>query len=167
MSGDKPYYNLAIPQPLNSFAQEKIGMIELDSLDGTAVVAHGSICVEDEFVFTSLNNDNVPSLGFKDSYTNISSTNVSLNGNIVFNNSSTSKVSSLSFNSSFLNISASNVSLNGNLVFNNVSTTSTLGVNYSEAVPTSALSWYQPGGLYLSPVNNTHGQVVYSLCVMR
>ena len=165
MSGDKPYYNLAIPQPLNSFAQEKIGMIELDSLDGTAVVAHGDICVEDGFSFTSLNNDNVPSLAFKDSYTNISSTNVSLNGNLVFNNSS--KVSSLSFNSSFLNISASNVSLNGNLVFNNVSTTSTLGVNYSEAVPTAALSWYQQGGLYLSPVNNTHGQVVYSLCVMR
>ena len=165
MSGDKPYYNLAIPQPLNSFAQEKIGMIELDSLDGTAVVAHGDICVEDGFSFTSLNNDNVPSLAFKDSYTNISSTNVSLNGSLVFNNSS--KVSSLSFNSSFLNISASNVSLNGNLVFSNVSTTSTLGVNYSEAVPTAALSWYQQGGLYLSPVNNTHGQVVYSLCVMR
>ena len=165
MSGDKPYYNLAIPQPLNSFAQEKIGMIELDSLDGTAVVAHGDICVEDGFSFTSMNNDNVPSLAFKDSYTNISSTNVSLNGSLVFNNSS--KVSSLSFNSSFLNISASNVSLNGNLVFNNVSTTSTLGVNYSEAVPTAALSWYQQGGLYLSPVNNTHGQVVYSLCVMR
>ena len=165
MSSDKPYYNLAIPQPLNSFAQEKIGMIELDSLDGTAVVAHGDICVEDGFSFTSMNNDNVPSLAFKDSYTNISSTNVSLNGNLVFNNSS--KVSSLSFNSSFLNISASNVSLNGNLVFSNVSTTSTLGVNYSEAVPTAALSWYQQGGLYLSPVNNTHGQVVYSLCVMR
>jgi len=165
MSGDKPYYNLAIPQPLNSFAQEKIGMIELDSLDGTAVVAHGDICVEDGFLFTSLNNDNVPSLSFKDSYTNISSTNVSLNGSLVFNNSSLT--SSLSFNSSFLNISASNVSLNGNLVFNNVSTTSMLGVNYSEAVPTSALSWYQPGGLYLSPVNNTHGQLVYSLCVMR
>ena len=165
MSSDKPYYNLAIPQPLNSFAQEKIGMIELDSLDGTAVVAHGDICVEDGFSFTSLNNDNVPSLAFKDSYTNISSTNVSLNGSLVFNNSN--KVSSLSFNSSFLNISASNVSLNGNLVFNNVSTTSTLGVNYSETVPTSALSWYQPGGLYLSPVNNTHGQLVYSLCVMR
>ena len=165
MSSDKPYYNLAIPQPLNSFAQEKIGMIELDSLDGTAVVAHGDICVEDGFSFTSMNNDNVPSLAFKDSYTNISSTNVSLNGNLVFNNSS--KVSSLSFNSSFLNISASNVSLNGNLVFNNVSTTSTLGVNYSEAVPTAALSWYQQGGLYLSPVNNTHGQLVYSLCVMR
>ena len=165
MSSDKPYYNLAIPQPLNSFAQEKIGMIELDSLDGTAVVAHGDICVEDGFSFTSMNNDNVPSLAFKDSYTNISSTNVSLNGSLVFNNSS--KVSSLSFNSSFLNISASNVSLNGNLVFNNVSTTSTLGVNYSEAVPTAALSWYQQGGLYLSPVNNTHGQVVYSLCVMR
>lgn len=165
MSSDKPYYNLAIPQPLNSFAQEKIGMIELDSLDGTAVVAHGDICVEDGFSFTSLNNDNVPSLAFKDSYTNISSTNVSLNGSLVFNNSS--KVSSLSFNSSFLNISASNVSLNGNLVFSNVSTTSTLGVNYSEAVPTAALSWYQQGGLYLSPVNNTHGQLVYSLCVMR
>jgi len=165
MSSDKPYYNLAIPQPLNSFAQEKIGMIELDSLDGTAVVAHGSICVEVGFVFTSLNNDNVPSLAFKDSYTNISSTNVSLNGSLVFNNSS--KVSSLSFNSSFLNISASNVSLNGNLVFSNVSTTSTLGVNYSEAIPTSALSWYQQGGLYFTPVNNTHGQVVYSLCVMR
>ena len=128
-------------------------------------MAHGDICVEDGFSFTSLNNDNVPSLAFKDSYTNISSTNVSLNGSLVFNNSS--KVSSLSFNSSFLNISASNVSLNGNLVFNNVSTTSTLGVNYSEAVPTAALSWYQQGGLYLSPVNNTHGQVVYSLCVMR
>ena len=165
MSGDKPYYNLAIPQPLNSFAQEKIGMIELDLLDDTAGMAHGDICVEDRFSFMSLNNNNVPSLAFKDSYENISSTNVLFNGRLVFNNSS--KVSSLSFNSSFLNISASNVSLNSNLIFNNVSTTSTLGVNYSEAIPTSALSWYQPGGLYLSPVNNTHGQVVYSLCVMR
>lgn len=164
MSSDTPYYNLPIPQPLNMFAQEKIGMIELDSLDGTAIVAHGDICIDDGFSLTSLNNQSIPSLNFNGSFMNISATNVSLNGSLVLNNGSLA--SSLCFDGSFLNVNVSNVSLNGNIVFNNVSETSLTGVNYSEVVPTSTLSWYQQGALYLSPVTNSHGNVVHALCVM-
>ena len=165
-SGDKPYYNLAIPQPLTSFAQEKIGMIELDCIDGTAILAHGDICVEDGYKIKSLSNTNVPYYSFNGSDINCSARNVSMNGSLVLNNSTLATNSTLCFDGSYLNISASNVSLNGNLVFNNVSVTSRNGVNYSEVIPTSTLSWYKQGGLYLSPVTNTHGLVVNALCVM-
>ena len=96
MSGDTPYYNLPIPLPLNSFAQEKLGMIELDSVDGTAIVSHGDIFVDDGCSLMSFNTSNTPSLSFDSTSLNVSATTVSLNGGLVFSN--VSNVSHLGVN---------------------------------------------------------------------
>ena len=96
MSGDKPYYNIAIPLPLTSFAQEKLGMIELDSVDRTAIVSHGDIFVDDGSSIMSFNTSHTPSLSFNGSSLNVSATTISLNSGLVFSN--VSNVSHLGLN---------------------------------------------------------------------
>jgi hypothetical protein len=96
MSGDKPYYNLAVPLPLTSFAQEKLGMLELDSVDGTAIVSHGDIFIDNGCSLMSFNTSNTPSLSFNGSSLNVSATTVSLNGGLVLSN--VSNVSHLGVN---------------------------------------------------------------------
>ena len=86
MSGDKPYYNLAVPLPLTSFAQEKLGMLELDSVDGTAIVSHGDILIDNGCSVMSFNTSDTPSLSFNGSSLNVSATTVSLNGGLVLSN---------------------------------------------------------------------------------
>ena len=89
MSADKPYYNLSVPLPLTSFAQEKLGMIEIDSVDGTAIVSHGDIYMEDGCSLANFNTSHTPSLTFNGSSLNVSATTVSLNSGLKFSNVST------------------------------------------------------------------------------
>ena len=133
MSGDTPYYNLAIPLPQSSYAQEKIGMLQIDpDENGTALVAHGDIQVDG--CIMNLSNDSC----------------------IWVNSSNT------------VNVSALSTSLSGTVTLNNINMTtpSVSGINYSAAVPSSSVSWYQQGGLYLTSCSTVLGVSVNVLAVM-
>ena len=75
-AGDKPYYHLPIPLPLSSFAQEKLGMLELNASGETALLAHGDV------VLDVVLDKNPPSILMNDSCVNVSATYFNLNSAI-------------------------------------------------------------------------------------
>ena len=81
-AGDKPYYHLPIPLPLSSFAQEKLGMLELNASGETALLAHGDVVLDDQCSITSIIDKNPPSILMNDSCVNVSATYFNLNSAI-------------------------------------------------------------------------------------
>ena len=94
MSTETPFYNVPLPIPPTSYAQAKLGMLELDAdNNGTALVSHGDIELDGAIMNTS----NTSKVWFDYANTfNVSATNLVMNSGIVFSN--VSQTSTLGIN---------------------------------------------------------------------